>query len=265
MLSTLKFWFTCKELRFTSLNGNRFELMPVKPPGFDFPLYLRRGTSDGYNFRQIFFKHKEFSFLKFEPKTIIDLGGYVGLASAYFANAYPDAKIVLIEPDSDNFLIAQLNTRQFRNVRCINVGVWSESCFISDASERSDKDWSKRYIKVDTVWGQKQKLEHGIKALTIPKIMELAGFDSIDFIKIDIEGGEKALFLSPTAAEWIDKCKLITCELHEYYAPGCTEALHSAMKGKGFEYGKKIHGKGGALHIYARNEVAAQIRWPKAH
>ena len=135
-----------KRLKIIANRGNRFELISITPPNFNYPLFLRKGTSDIRNFRQIF-KEEEYSFVPFQPNTVLDLGGYIGLASAYFANKYPNAKIVLIEPDPDNFLVAQLNTRQFPNVECLQVGIWSESCYITEVRSVNN-DWGKRFRKI---------------------------------------------------------------------------------------------------------------------
>ncbi len=122
-LSNVKIEELWKHFYFHAKQGSRNELVSLIPKGFNSPIYLRRGTSDIENFIQIFLR-KEYDFLKREPDTILDLGGYVGLASCYLANLYPNAKILLVEPDPDNFIIAKLNTRQFRNIECISFGVW---------------------------------------------------------------------------------------------------------------------------------------------
>jgi len=36
------------------------------------------------------------------PKTILDAGANIGTASRFFSNQFPDAKIIAIEPDSEN-------------------------------------------------------------------------------------------------------------------------------------------------------------------
>ena len=236
-----------KRSKISANRGNRFELISITPPNFDYPVFLRKGTSDIRNFRQIF-KEEEYSYLPFQPDTILDLGGYIGLASVYFANKYPNAKIFLIEPDPDNFLIAQLNTRQFPNVECLQVGVWSESCYITEDRRVGDSvtnDWGIIFRRVNS----DEILESRIQALSIPDLMSTVGFAEIDFLKIDIEGSEKNLFSNFAADPWIDKCRLISCELHDRFMPGCSDAFHKAMAGKGFNLGR--HGE---FEFYVRDD-----------
>ena len=224
-----------KRLKIIANRGNRFELISITSPNFNYPLFLRKGTSDIRNFRQIF-KEEEYSFVPFQPNTVLDLGGYIGLASAYFANKYPNAKIVLIEPDPDNFLVAQLSTRQFPNVECLQVGIWSESCYITEVRSVNN-DWGKRFRKITS----DEKSESRIQALSIPDLMSKVGFVEIEFLKIDIEGSEKNLISDFAADPWIHKCRLISCELHDRKVPGCSETFHNAMAGKGFKFSK--HGE----------------------
>ena len=241
------FTLNYKRLKLSANRGYRLELISITPPNFNYPLYLRKGTSDIRSFRQIFRK-EEYDFVPFQPNTILDLGGYIGLASAYFANKYPNAKIVLIEPDPDNFLVAQLNTRQFPNVECLQVGVWSESCYITEdrrVRDSLENDWGKVFRKVTS----DEKSKSRIQALSIPDLMSIAGFAEIDFLKIDIEGSEKKLFSDFAVEPWIDKCRLISCELHDRFVPGCSEAFHNAMVGKGFKFGK--HGE---FEFYVRDD-----------
>ena len=156
-----------------SQQGSRNELVSIIPEGFTYPIYLRRGTSDIKNFRQIFLR-KEYDFLKEEPKTILDLGGYVGLASTFLANKYPNAKILLVEPDPDNFIIAQLNSRQFKNIECINCGVWSKKCDLTILSKVKNKDWGIMLREVS----EKESVSPRIKAMTIIDLMNFGNIFS---------------------------------------------------------------------------------------
>jgi len=117
-----------------SKQGSRNELVSIIPRDFNSPIYLRRSTSDIDNSIQIYLRN-EYDFLPDQPHTILDLGRYIGLASTYLSHKYPNARIVLVEPDPDNYIIAKLNTRQFKNIECINYGVWSKKCDLTILSK----------------------------------------------------------------------------------------------------------------------------------
>ena len=217
--------------------GNRHDLVKVHPAGVKFPIYMRRGTSDIHNYAQIFGR-KEYGFLPINPLTILDLGGYIGLASIWLANQYPDSKIVLVEPDPDNYAIALLNCRGYANIKCLNYGVWSKSCKIALAAQVGG-DWGNMFAEV-SLDNDSQEL-CGIEAKSVMDLLPLNGFDRIDFLKIDIEGAEKILFDSSDAIDWIQKCEVISCELHDRMLPGCSGSVYKAVSRAGFSSGK--HGE----------------------
>ncbi len=227
---------------FYAKQGSRNELLSIIPKGFTSPIYLRRSTSDIDNFIQIYLK-KEYDFLKQAPNTILDLGGYVGLASTYLAQKYPNAKIVLVEPDPDNYIIAKLNSRQFRNIECINFGVWSKKSDLT-ISAKVGGDWGAMVREVSEL----EKVSLRIKAMTVMDIMNFVNMENIDFLKIDIEGSEREIFSDLKSKEWIRRSKVISCELHDRFLPGCSEAFHNAIKGEGFS-----HGKHGEFDFYFKN------------
>lgn len=216
------------EFYFYLRQGDRHELASVKPKGFSHPIYLRRGTSDIDNFTQIFVNN-EYGFVSDNPRSMVDLGGYIGLASIYVVNKFPQCSVMLVEPDPDNFTLASVNCRPYSQIKCIQAGVWSKSCNLA-ISEKIFGDWG------TTV----RELEPGeidpdpIAALSVNDIIKRAGFFNVDFMKIDIEGPEKVIFASPDVASWVRRCGVISCELHDRIVPGCSDAFHSALS-NGFD------------------------------
>ena len=53
------------------------------------------------------------------------------------------------------------------------------------------------------------------------------GLDTIDVLKVDIEGAEKEVFSGER--EWLAKVKVVILELHEEARPGCETAVSNAM------------------------------------
>ena len=60
--------------------------------------------------------------------------------------------------------------------------------------------------------------EGNLRAYSVPEILSMEPRGQLLIAKIDIEGGEKALFRSNT--DWIREAEMITIELHDWLFPG---------------------------------------------
>jgi FkbM family methyltransferase len=138
---------------------------------------------------------------------IVDCGGHIGLASKYFSVIYPNSKIILIEPEIENFNQAKKNLDN--NIEFINCAVGGENgkCKVLDLGVGN---WGYRTIKEDggdvNIVSINQILKNFKKDNEIPFI-----------IKIDIEGFENELFSKNI--EWIDIFPIIIIELHDWMLP----------------------------------------------
>ncbi|MCB9642713.1 MAG: FkbM family methyltransferase [Myxococcales bacterium] len=70
----------------------------------------------------------------------------------------------------------------------------------------------------------------GVPFLMMEELMEQEGIASIDFLKMDIEGSEFALFASP---DWLDRIRAISMEVHLDY--GKVDELVKPLHDKGFQ------------------------------
>lgn len=96
-------------------------------PELSQPLFFRHGSSDMASMAQIFLQQRYGAPLRAEPQTILDLGAYVGYAAVYFAQRFPDAKILCVEPMAAAFRVLLLNTLPYQNIICRNVAVWGHA------------------------------------------------------------------------------------------------------------------------------------------
>jgi FkbM family methyltransferase len=191
---------------------------------YKFPIYVRNGTTDVLLYKSII-ENAEYDFVaEKEPKIIIDAGANIGLASVFFANKYPNAKIIAIEPEEFNFEILEKNTEPYSNIYAVKAALWNSICEL-DLFGGYD-DWGFR-LEMDKKESRMQK-QHLTKTVTIEKIMEDFNIDKIDILKIDIEGSEKEVFNSSSA--WIDKVNSIIVELHESIKKGCNKAFYKISK-----------------------------------
>ena len=95
---------------------------------------LRPQQTDAHVWTQVLVD-AEYSFATklgdWQPKTILDAGANIGLASTFFALHFPNATIVAVEPDPGNFKMLEINTMRFGNVHRVNSGLWSKPTGLS--------------------------------------------------------------------------------------------------------------------------------------
>ncbi len=186
-------------------------------------VYLRKNTSDISVFRQIFFDGEYDIYLREEPKTIMDLGGNIGLFALLMQSHYPGALIISVEPDPENFKQLQKNTKQFKNIFTYNMAIWHKKELLSLSEKKAGAEWSQN---VSSITGEDLNLEK-IESITINDLMSYHEIQEIDFLKIDIEGAEAELFSENI--EWLNKTKVLAIELHDFMKVSSSNNFFKAM------------------------------------
>jgi hypothetical protein len=87
-------------------------------PEITTPLLFRGGSSDVWNMQQVFM-NRQYDVEILEPHKILNLGAYVGYTAVYFANRFPTASIISVEPPGSNFDTLVANTAAYPNIRCL--------------------------------------------------------------------------------------------------------------------------------------------------
>lgn len=156
-----------------------------------------------------------------DARFIVDGGGYIGLASILFAQKFPQAKVLCLEPSSENFRLAERNCRPYSNITVINaaLGKTNGSSVLRD---RGTGQWG--FTLTDT-----DSKQIGIETVTVVSLDDLMlqhRVECIDLLKLDIEGSEYDLF--EVADTWLERCSVLVVELHERIRPG-VEALHEKV------------------------------------
>lgn len=156
-----------------------------------------------------------------QPKYIIDAGGNIGLTAIYFANLFPEAQIITIEPDSDNFQVLQKNVHPYKNIQAINKGVWFKPAYLKVV----DTGIGNNGFTVKEVL---EKESFDVEAISLEEILKQFNWPYIDILKIDIEGSEKELFEN-NANVWLPKTKILFVELHDRMKEGCSQSVFKAI------------------------------------
>ncbi|MBU6399061.1 MAG: FkbM family methyltransferase [Verrucomicrobia bacterium] len=186
---------------------------PPEPGPFPepFPFHYRAATTDLLVLEQVFVEH-EYAAAGIAPEGIefiLDLGSNIGLTALWWACRHPAARMILVEPDPDNFALLQQNTAPFKD-RCLLV-----NAAVSHTSGRT------RFFRAEREYGHSilrtadcvSEIE--VQTLTLNALLDLAGFPRLDLLKMDIEGAERLLM--PTIPSWNLVPRFLIAELHPPY------------------------------------------------
>ena len=99
------------------------------------PFSMRKNPYDYATFEEVLLREDYNIDFGFEPRTIIDGGANIGLTSVFFANKFPNANIVAVEPEKENFQMLQKNTNSYSNISLLNAGIWDHNTFLSVVDE----------------------------------------------------------------------------------------------------------------------------------
>jgi FkbM family methyltransferase len=160
-------------------------------------------------------------------KTFIDLGSNIGLATIYIKKIFPDARVIALEPDKNNYaeLLKNFRDNGLTNATPLMAGVGKKDCYlVTDERLRDSQDWSISFKEVD--------FETPIVSYSINSLLEKYGLANVDFIKIDIEGGEKAIFDQDADISFLDKVKVIAVEIHDEF--NIRDHIYEVLKAKDF-------------------------------
>ena len=215
------------------MNSNRQDVR-LNVPGYRHPIALRPKTSDIPAFTQIFVKGDyEFEYPVSDPRFIVDAGANVGYGTIYFANRFPGAHIISIEPEQSNYQQLTFNSSLYENVERFHNALWNEPARMR-IQNPNDPKWMAR---VERISGS-DEVNHDIETITVDEILSTT-HRNIDIFKIDIEGAEKEVFSSNV--EWIDRARMFVIELHDWIKPGCACSFYKALGDR--PYRQWFHGE----------------------
>ena len=132
--------------------------------------------------------------------TVVDCGAHIGLSALYLAHRYPKARVIAIEPNPTNFALLRENTKGEPRITTLRGCVSDKSgqTFISIIG----------YGSLHTIGS----IGVPVNAFTLPDICARFEIETIDFLKMDIEGTEKRIF-----AAGVENARAIAVELHGDY------------------------------------------------
>jgi len=140
-------------------------------------------------------------------RTVVDLGANVGLTTLFFAQLFPEARYICVEPNPANAALLRRNTAWMGSrAEVIEAAVGAHSGQVSF----DDSGWS---------WGghiaEPGRPGRMVRCCTLDEIVSECGIGRIDLLKVDIEGAECDVLRSSGAS--LRKVGMIVIELHGAY------------------------------------------------
>ncbi len=158
------------------------------------------------------------------PVVIIDAGAYVGYSAAYFAERFPQARILALEPDSANYEMLRLHAASYPRITAIHSALWSHAGHVL-MNDTGSGEWGYSLVAARDAARESAT----VATTTVDGVMQEYGVEAISLLKMDIEGAEKTVF--DHCLPWIDTVDTIAIEVHERLHRGCREAFETATSG----------------------------------
>lgn len=231
------------------LRFKTYDFETIYLSGYNRPILLRSFTTDYSTFKQIFHKKEYDIELGFEPKVIIDAGANIGLASIYFSNNYPNAKVLAIEPETSNYKKLLETVDGYNNILPIKAALHHTANEELEIIDQGVGHWG---FATKTIDHNKIDTVDIVNTVCISDFFIKYKFRQIDILKIDIEGAEIEVFRK-NFENWLPKVRCIIIEFHERFKPGSEPKIKSLLTNSGFSSYQK-----GENWIFTNNNISTK-------
>ncbi len=146
---------------------------------------------------------------------IVDAGGYTGMTAIYFHQFFQKARVVILEPNKGNLELLKKNidANHLENVFPICAGLWNTDTKLAEAEKfRDGREWSYSVRLAGRMDGEV------LDGISLDSLMKRFTMDSIDILKMDIEGAEREIFRDEEeVSHLLSKVRCLAMEIHGEY------------------------------------------------
>lgn len=218
-----------KNLPFEKFKGFIKFSYPIGEKSYSF--IIDENSSDSEVFNQIMILHEYKRVIdlihrhNIDVKTIVDAGANVGFTTIYLSHFFENAQIISLEPNESTMERLKLNVELngLKNVHPLQKGLWNKNTFLkANHSFRDKQAWS---FRLEETTDEREKL---FEVTSIHSLMETHQLEGIDFLKIDVEGGEKDIFSAEADLSWLNTVKVIAIEIHDEF--DCRDDIETILR-----------------------------------
>lgn len=158
-----------------------------------------------------------------ERPVIVDVGSNVGYTLLDFITRYKDAQVYGVEMDNANYHLALENTRSHSAIRILNYAIASKPGEVF-----YDKALNSDAFSISECGDKQVKTGVSVVAKTMNDLVRELKLTRIDYLKMDIEGAEYAIFTAKEGLEWLARVHQLNIETHACEACEDPRAIISA-------------------------------------
>lgn len=205
--------------------------------------------------------------LQIKPTVLIDVGANIGLSSLSLIKEFTSIKkVIAIEAEEKNHSLLNENFKLWSS-KYVNIDWEALNAVATDSDETKIQqtkglfDYKNghsvsgtfKYAVADESVNSNQRLE---KTLSMKSVLARIPKEERVIVKVDIEGGEEHLFKTNT--EWMRRCLLVTCEIHDAFHPIMFNSSHNMLKAL-VEHNFAIVPSDDVIHCYNRNFINVEF------
>lgn len=229
---------TSQTVKLYGASALRRSTITLRVPGVGHPLLCRLEEPDRFTLCHIFAARWCEVPIPLNPRLIVDAGANVGYASVFYANAYPGASIIALEPDANNLETARLNVAPYPQVELLRAGLWSQDGAL-EISNPAESSWA---------FALREATSGSVPGISVPTLLGRSGHDRIDILKLNIEGGEQELFTNGWE-EWLPRVNVVLVQTH---GEQCEKTVATAMSEAGF---RLVRERPARLYVHPASEI----------
>ena len=229
---SLRLWARCGG---SSKCSHALESLSI--PTLHHPIHVRPGSSD---LEEVVYTGVRQAYGRYLPtgpvSFIIDAGAYVGDSTAWYLSKFPEATVIAVEPNPENFRLLELNCRPYgERARLVLAALWSETGRLNLSHTAA---W-------DSVSVRQGEGRNDCQGVSIPDLMRSQGVSTVDVLKLDIEDAELSVF-SGECDSWLSHVRTIAMEIHSRLS---LDAVVAATRRHHFSH--KVYRN---LHFFCRHD-----------
>jgi FkbM family methyltransferase len=203
----LRFWLVVAELTLRHKIGRRAaRTRTVRLVSHSMPVaFVVRDIGELHGLREVYVQGDYDMSPPREPHVVVDLGGNIGAATVYFATRWPEAEIVVLEPDPDAFGRLVRNTRPFARVKALRLA-------IAGTEGEAQLHRSGYTLTSSLVRDSGHRDAISVPTIALDGLVDRHCGGRVDLLKFDVEGVEHSVLAAYARRERISA---LVGEVHE--------------------------------------------------